>query len=154
MKIRGLRYYINKRKIKFFAQKNLIISKIITKLLKLNYRRLQIKFGIEIPVGTEIAEGALINHFGGIVINENTKIGKNVTILQGVTIGNNMYKGRLKAAKIGDNVTIGANTVVTKSFPDNCVIAGNPAKIISYKESIVLNTDYMLFDDYCKTIEE
>ena len=31
---------------------------------------------------------------------------------------------------IGNNVTIGAGTVVTKSFPDNAVLAGNPAKII------------------------
>ncbi|MDN5091633.1 hypothetical protein [Aliarcobacter butzleri] len=31
---------------------------------------------------------------------------------------------------IGNNVIIGAGSIVTKSFPSNCVIAGNPAKII------------------------
>ena len=31
---------------------------------------------------------------------------------------------------IGDNVTIGANSVVIKNVPDNCTVAGVPAKII------------------------
>lgn len=44
-------------------------------------------------------------------------IGDNVFIREGVTLGN--------------NVVIGANAVVTKSMPDNVVIAGIPAKIIS-----------------------
>lgn len=34
---------------------------------------------------------------------------------------------------IGNNVTIGANSTVTKDVPDNCVVAGSPAKIIKYK---------------------
>lgn len=51
-----------------------------------------------------------------IIIGKNCWIGGNVTILPGV--------------EIGDNVTIGANSVVTKSFPANTVIAGCPAKII------------------------
>jgi acetyltransferase-like isoleucine patch superfamily enzyme len=51
-----------------------------------------------------------------IVIGKNCWIGNSATILPGV--------------ELGDNVTIGANSVVTKSFPSNCVIAGVPAKII------------------------
>lgn len=31
---------------------------------------------------------------------------------------------------IGDNVMVGAGSVVVKDIPDNCVVAGNPAKII------------------------
>ena len=33
--------------------------------------------------------------------------------------------------ELGDNVIVGANSTVTKSFPDNVVIAGSPAKIIA-----------------------
>ena len=36
--------------------------------------------------------------------------------------------------KIGDEVVVGSGSVVTKDVPSNCIVAGNPAKII--KEGI------------------
>lgn len=67
-----------------------------------------------------------------------TKIGK-------VIIGNNVFVGAnatiLPNVEIGNNVVVGANTVVTKDIPDNCVAAGNPAKVIcSIKEFSKRNT--------------
>lgn len=51
-----------------------------------------------------------------------------------VTIGNNVFIGMkttvLKGVTIGNNVVIGANSLVNKDIPDNCVAAGNPAKVI------------------------
>lgn len=51
-----------------------------------------------------------------------------------VVIGNNVWIGELcsvlPGVTIGDNSIIGANSVVTKSIPANCIAAGNPAKII------------------------
>ena len=53
-------------------------------------------------------------------------------------IGDDVYIG--PGAKIfgdiaiGNNVSIGANAVVNKSFPDDVIIAGIPAKIIKSKE--------------------
>lgn len=56
-----------------------------------------------------------------------TKIGK-------VKIGDNVFIGAesvvLPNVKIGSNVIIGANSTVTKDIPDNVVAAGNPAKVI------------------------
>lgn len=52
-------------------------------------------------------------------------IGDNVYISPGVKI--------VKPVRIGNNVTIGANAVVNKDIPDNCVVAGVPAKIIKIK---------------------
>ena len=49
-------------------------------------------------------------------IGDNCFIGMNAIIMPGVTLGN--------------NVIVGSGSVVTKSFPDDVVVAGNPAKII------------------------
>jgi maltose O-acetyltransferase len=51
-----------------------------------------------------------------ITIGDNVWIGANATICPGVTLGN--------------NVVVGAGAVVTKSFPDNVVIGGVPARIL------------------------
>lgn len=51
-----------------------------------------------------------------------------------LNIGNNVFIGIgafiLMGSTIGNNVIIGANSVVHGCIPDNCVVAGNPAKII------------------------
>ena len=51
-----------------------------------------------------------------IVIGENCWIGQNVRIQKGVTIGNNSI--------------IAANSIVTKSIPENSIAAGNPARVV------------------------
>ena len=52
-----------------------------------------------------------------IIIGNNVWIGGGAIVLPGVTLGDNV-------------VVVAAGAVVTKSFPENCVIAGNPARII------------------------
>ena len=55
-----------------------------------------------------------------------------------IKIGNNVWLGGVvivtPGVTLGDNVVVGAGSVVTKSFPDNVVIAGNPARIIKTVE--------------------
>lgn len=51
-----------------------------------------------------------------VVIGDNCWIGMNAVILPGV--------------HLGDHITVDAGAVVTHSFEGNCVIAGNPARII------------------------
>lgn len=51
-----------------------------------------------------------------------------------VTIGHNVWIGGsvtiLPGVKIGDNVTIGAGSVVTRDIPNNTVAVGNPCKVV------------------------
>ncbi len=131
-------------------------------LFKWILRRKMFKYGMEIFPSTEIGSGFYIGHFGGIIINPLAKIGKNCNISQGVTIGrknrgknagvptlgNQVYIGPgakiMGGITIGNNVAIGANAVVADSFPDNSVIAGIPAKLVSQKgvEGYIEYTDY------------
>ena len=63
-------------------------------------------------------------------------------------LGDNIYIGPgakiVGAVRIGNNVAIGANCVVTKHVPDNSVVVGVPGKVISQEGSIgyVNRTDY------------
>jgi serine O-acetyltransferase len=124
--------------------------------------RLTYKLGISIPPSTKIGSGFYIGHFGGIVVNSKSIIGKNCNISHGVTLGkanrgknkgypmlgDNIYIGPgakiVGSVKIGNNVAIGANCVVTKNISDNSVVVGIPGKVISLEGSkgYINRTDY------------
>lgn len=109
-------------------------------------------FCLEIPYKAEIGEGLLFGHTDCVVIHPESVIGKNATIMQGVSITGNigkMQNGRFApmigdnvfigaGAKIlgpvivGDNCMIGANAVVLKDIPSNSVAAGMPAKVVKH----------------------
>lgn len=87
---------------------------------------------IEMGNHVQITEGVkMFTHGGGWVLREKypdfDSFGK-------IYIGNNVYIGNnaciMPGVSIGDNVVIGASAVVTKSIPDNVVVAGNPARIV------------------------
>lgn len=132
---------------------------------RLMLRRYKFRLGIDIPLSTAIGNGFYIGHFGGIVVNGRSQIGDNVNLSPGVILGrsnrggnkgfpilgNNVYVGPgvkiVGAVRIGNNVAIGANSVVVKDIPDNAVAAGIPAKVLSFQgaEGYVNKTDYHEF---------
>lgn len=61
-----------------------------------------------------------LDQFGKVKIGDYTSIGANCMIMAGVTIGRSCI--------------VGGGSVVTKSVPDGCMVAGNPAKFIGYTE--------------------
>ncbi len=114
---------------------------------------IEITTGISIPASAQIGSSFYIGHFGGIFLNSNAILGTNCNISQGVTIGvsgqddkrgvpvlgNNIYIGANSVVvgkiTIGDNVLIGACSLVTIDAPENSVLLGVPAKIISHNSS-------------------
>lgn len=96
-------------------------------------------------------------HYSCIVISAES-IGDNCVIFQGVTIGHSFLGKEPGRPKIGDrcvifagakifgnitignDVVIGANCVVNKNIPDNCIVVGNPCRILKK------NPDYISID--------
>lgn len=105
------------------------------------------KFNCRVPFLARIGEGTRLGIGGiGAVIHPRSIIGKDCVIAQNVTlgsraggngtpvIGNNVFiapGAKCFGGKIGSNVVVGANAVVLDEIPDNCVVAGVPARIIS-----------------------
>jgi serine O-acetyltransferase len=107
--------------------------------------------GIEIHPGAEIGPGFFIDHGMGVVIGETAIVGRNVTLFHGVTLGG--VDGRpcrrhpwvgddvvigagakvLGAICIGDNVRIGAQSVVLTDVPAHSTAVGIPARILTRK---------------------
>lgn len=86
----------------------LIASKV---LITDHYHGVINKEGLQIPTALRT-----LNSKGPVIIQNNVWIGDGVCIMPDLTIG--------------ENCIIGANAVVTKSFPANCIIGGIPAEII------------------------
>jgi serine O-acetyltransferase len=105
--------------------------------------------GIEIHPGAKIGRGFFIDHGMGIVIGETVEIGKDCVMFHGVTLGGT---GKVKGKRhptIGDNVLIGAEsmllgplnvgndvkigantTIIDEDVPSDCTVVGTPAKIV------------------------
>lgn len=118
---------------------------LVSKLLEaLNY----FIFNCSIPASVSIGKGTFFSHRGmAVVIHKNAIIGENCVIGTCVTLGG---KGKgiegapkvgngvvistgakiLGGLRIGDNVTIGANSVVLKDVPDGMTAVGIPANNI------------------------
>ena len=106
------------------------------------------KTHIQIPARTQIGEGFYIGHLGRVIINPQAKLGKNVNISTGVTIGVENRGKRKGAPTIADNCWIGTNAVIVGKVnigsdvliaplsyvnfdvPDHSIVVGNPARII------------------------
>ena len=105
-------------------------------------------FGVDINPAARIGKGLFLDHATSLVVGETTVIEDNVSILQGVTLGGTgkekgdrhpkVRRGVLISAgakilgniEIGEYSRVGAGSVVLKSVPPGCTVAGVPARVI------------------------
>jgi serine O-acetyltransferase len=123
-----------------------IVHKLLFVCYYTRYRKLGYKLGFTIPLNV-FGPGLSIPHYGTIVVNGNTRIGKNCRIHASVNIGasggshrapvigDNVYIGPgaiiFGEIVIADNITVAANATVNKNFEkENCTIGGTPATLL------------------------
>src|SRR5690554_2368217 len=142
----GQRVAMNIRLILVLRKRSMFLAKVVA-------NRLQRKYGVFLSPKAEFDYTLELRHPVGIVVGEGVKIGKNVVIYQGVTlggarigdgalgrypeIGDNsvIFSGAaiIGAVKVGRNCIIGANSVVTRDIPDGSTAVGAPARLIKRK---------------------
>ena len=116
-------------------------SRILIKMLKIHLLK---SYGCDIGLGCKIGSGLRIEHPVGIVIGSGVRIGNNFTCSQNVTIGEKYIDSRAKGLypiigndvnvgagaaiigdiTVGDNVTIGAHSLILKNVNKNKTIVG------------------------------
>jgi len=124
-----------------------LYMKHIPVLPKIFYRLIYLINNCHVHYQTEIGAGTVLAYGGvGVIIHKDAVIGKNCIVESNVTIGgrnnnpkvpvigNNVFIGTgariLGDVRVGNNSIIGANAVVIHDVPDNCSVAGVPAKIL------------------------
>ena len=129
----------------FFASKKILL--IIGIPIRFTYKMIfQWILGIDIPDTVILGRNFQVFHGQGLVIHKDVLIGDNVTVRHNTTIGvkndggmppvigDNVNIGAnsviIGSIKIGDNSIIAAGSVVVKDVPKKSVVAGNPARVI------------------------
>lgn len=106
--------------------------------------------GAELQPSSRIGPGVVLKHTTGLVVGGGVVAGRHLTLHQNVTLGDkHPYGGQpllgddvtigagacvLGPIRVGDRVVIAANAVVTTDVPDDCVVAGVPARIVRRNE--------------------
>ncbi len=133
--------------IHFYRLNNWLFRHHFPLLPKLIWKLQYLLFNCSVPASCTIGRGTRFGYGGiAVVIHGRAVIGMNCTIGTCVTIGGKsgweevpvigdnvqICTGAkiLGPVRIGSNVVIGANAVVTKDVPSNCVVAGVPASIL------------------------
>ncbi|MEW5770262.1 MAG: serine O-acetyltransferase [Pseudomonadota bacterium] len=125
---------------------------------------------IDIHPGATLGRRLFIDHGAGVVIGETAEIGDDVTLYHGVTLGGTTWnKGKrhptlgdgvvvgagakvLGAITLGEQVRVGANSVVVKDVPAHRTVVGIPGRVVLRAEeggpgSLGINLDHHLIPD-------
>ena len=140
------------RYISLFRKANTCRSSLLKLFYTVKLKRMSFKTHIQIPARTAIGEGFYIGHSGRVIIHPDARLGKNINVGTGVTIGYENRGQRMGAPTLMGNCWIGTNAVVVGNItigedvliaplsfvnfdvPAHSIVIGNPAKII-HKEN-------------------
>lgn len=132
----------------YWWRKNKQKETILRRFLLYRFSR---KFGLEISPHANIGKGFYLGHPYNITVAEGVKIGENVNLHKGCTIGRT-NRGNAGVPKIGNKVFVGINSTIVGNItvgddviiapnsyvnvdvPSHSVVIGNPA-IIHYKDN-------------------
>src|SRR5215208_3870065 len=89
--------------------------------------------GIEIHPGAKIGRRFFIDHGMGVVIGETTEIGDDCAIYQGVTLGGTSTQRVKRHPTLGNDVVVGAGSVVVTNVPDHATVVGVPGRVVSIR---------------------
>jgi len=110
--------------------------------------RASTQFAVDIHPAAEFGRGIMIDHGTGIVIGETARIGDNVSMLHGVTLGGSGCRGGdrhpkvgsgvmlaagarvLGPVRIGEGAKVGAGSLVLADVPPHVTVAGVPARVV------------------------
>ena len=141
------------RAVIIFRIQNFLSSKGFIRSSYLVFQLNSLLHGCEFIPGCVVGRNFVVRHPFGIVVGQGAEIGSGCFLQHGVTLGvskigshpsnsyprlgDNVEVGTyaviLGGIQIGSGVTVGAFSLVNKDVPDRVVVAGIPAKIISYK---------------------
>ncbi len=125
---------------------------------------IEVSTGISLPYSAVVGPGLFIAHFGNVIVNSRAVLGRGCNLSPGVTIGisgrgerrgvpvigDRVYFGVNSVVvgpiKVGNDVVIGANSLVHIDVPSNCTMLGVPAVIINNRGS----QEYIDADPYLR----
>lgn len=129
--------------------------------------RIATVFDADIHPGADIGAGVMVDHATGLVIGETAVVGRNVSLLHGVTLGGSGIAGGRRHPQVGDGVLISASakllgpvvigagakiaagSVVLADVPARSTVAGVPARVTGGSGEVppAFDMDHQLNDD-------
>ena len=137
-----LRFVVALRVAEWLSAKRALPMRLLALVARAYLLRISVRLGFGIPIGV-CGPGLSLPHWGSIVVSGYARIGSNVRIHTGVNIGgtpdaapvigDGCYLGPgaklFGDIELGERCIVGANAVVTKSFPAGSVLVGAPARV-------------------------
>ncbi|MCR5696853.1 MAG: hypothetical protein K6G73_07765 [Marinilabiliaceae bacterium] len=146
-------FLVEMRKCSYYKHQKGLLSKLLFVVHYRKFNKLGLSLGFSIGYDT-LGYGVVIPHYGTIVVGGSNRIG-NYAVLHtstcisdnGKIIGDGLYLSTgakiTSKIKLGNNISIGANSLVNKDcVQDNVLLAGMPAKVIKQEETWYVRDSY------------